>query len=74
MIFYDVMTLLLQELQNKSTWDLIQLYHHSENQFCQAQVLQVLLNREGLYYRFEDHTVEDRLENLCRRAAGNQTW
>ena len=46
----------------------------TSNMYCETQVLQVLLNREGLYYRVEKATVEECLESLSDRAAAHQIW
>ena len=42
--------------------------------YMQAQILQVFLNREGLYHRVEDKTVEEKLEALLRKCGSLQVW
>ena len=63
-----------QELQHKNNWELIQTLNNTENMYIQAQVLQVFLNREGLYHRLDDKTVEERLDGLLRKAGYLQKW
>ena len=46
----------------------------TENYFIQAQILQLLMNREGLYYRIEDDKVEERLERILMKAGSLQIW
>jgi len=63
-----------QELQQRPTWDLQQLLRETDNLYCKAQILQVLLNREGMYHRIEQQTVEERLEELVQSAGSMQLW
>ena len=64
----------LQELQNKNNWDLTHQLNNTDNMYMQGQILQVFLNREGLYYRIEDKTVEEKLEALLRKCGSLQVW
>ena len=64
----------IQELQTKSTWELSHFVNETDNMYAQAQILQILLNREGLYYHIENQTVEEKLESLARRAGSAQQW
>ena len=51
------------------------LNSEADNMYKHCQALQVLLNREGrLFSVDEKHTVEDRLEELIRRAGTQQIW
>ena len=65
---------IIQDLQNTCTYDLQQLHQQSDNLYLQAQILQLLLNREGLYHRVDELTVEERLEALLHRAGSHHTW
>ena len=61
-------------LQNKSNWDLWNIYQSTDNMHCQCQILQTFLNREGLYSRIENITIEERLENLVQKAGTHNKW
>lgn len=63
-----------KDLDKKTTWELIQVFNHSNNAYYQAQILQSLLNREGLRYRVDGDTVEDKLGKLCHLAGTQQNW
>ena len=65
---------LFQELLHKSTWDLKEMYNHVENLYKQAQIMKVLMDREGRYMRVNDITVEDHVENLYRSAGSHLKW
>lgn len=63
-----------QDLAKKTTWELIQVLNQTDNIYFQAQILQDLLNREGLYYRVDGDTVEEKLEKLGHLAGTRQIW
>jgi phosphorylase kinase alpha/beta subunit len=64
-----------QEIQGKSTAELVELYNNQQdNMYFQAQLLQALLDQEGLYYRVNDETVEEKLEKLSHRAGARLVW
>jgi len=50
------------------------MFNHVDNLYYHAQILQSLLNREGLYYRFEGETVEEKLEKLAHKSGSLQVW
>ncbi len=64
----------MQELLKKNNWDLTNEFKNTDNMYLQAQILQIFLNREGLYYRVEDKTVEEKLEALLRKCGSLQVW
>ncbi|KAI0220911.1 Phosphorylase b kinase regulatory subunit beta [Lamellibrachia satsuma] len=64
----------LKTLTNKSNFDLTQMLYESTDLYCQMQILQVFLNREGLFYCIDDLNIKDRLESLCRYAGNHQLW
>lgn len=45
-----------------------------DNLYYQAQILQTLLNREGLYHRVDGETVEEKLERLGQKSGSLQVW
>jgi len=42
--------------------------------YYQAEILQALLNREGLYFQVAGETVEEKLEKLAHKCASLQVW
>ncbi len=64
----------LQDLVKRNNWDLAQELMNTDNLYAQAQILQVLLNKEGLYHRIEEKTVEERLDALLRKCCSLQLW
>ena len=68
------MTVLLQKLNTLSNWELTQNVCETADNYLQMQILQILLRREGLYFRMDEMTVEERLETLCRNAGNHQQW
>ena len=77
-----------QELQSKSSSELWSLFKCSDglidktasdatvttDLYVRCQILQVLLQREGLYHQFGGATVEQHLEELVQRAGAEQCW
>ena len=61
-------------LMDMSNFDLTQKLYESTDSYCQMQILQTFLQREGMSYRIEDVSVEERLETLCRYAGNHQVW
>jgi len=59
---------------SKSTYDLVQLLSQVDNMYCEAEVLQALLNREGLYFQVGGETVEEKLEKLAQKCGSLQVW
>jgi len=64
----------LQVLEGKSTGDLVQLLSQVDNLYYEAEILQALLNREGLYYQVAGETVEEKLEKLAQKCGSLQVW
>jgi len=65
---------LLQELKGKTPFELVQIYNQAENIYLQAEILQALLNTEGLFYRMDGETVEEKLEHLVQLSGSRQIW
>jgi len=63
-----------RELTGKQSSDLVEMYHSTDNIYFQAQLLQALLDLEGLYYHVGDCTVEERLEKLTHHAGSRLVW
>ena len=61
-------------LEGKSTGDLVQLLSQVDNLYYEAEILQALLNREGLYYQVAGETVEEKLEKLAQKCGSLQVW
>ncbi|KAK2190913.1 hypothetical protein NP493_65g06037 [Ridgeia piscesae] len=61
-------------LNTLSNWELSQNVCTTADNYVQMQILEILLRREGLYFRMDDLTVEERLESLCRNAGNHQQW
>jgi len=61
-------------LEGKSTGDLVQSLSQVDNMYYQAEILQALLNREGLYFQVGGETVEERLEKLAQKCGSLQVW
>lgn len=64
----------LEEFSNKTTFELVQRLNQVDNMYYQAQILQALLNREGLCYRLDSDTVEEKLEKLSQKSGSLQVW
>jgi len=52
----------------------VQLLSHVDNMYCQAEILQALLNREGAYFQVAGETVEEKLEKLAQKCGSLQVW
>jgi len=63
-----------QELEGKSTYDLVQSLSQVDNMYFQAEILQALLNREGLYFQVGGETLEEKLEKLGQKCGSLQVW
>jgi len=61
-------------LEGKSTGDLVQALSQVDNMYYQAEILQALLNREGLYFQVGGETVEEKLEKLAQKCGSLQVW
>jgi len=61
-------------LEGKSTGDLIQLLSQVDNLYYEAEILQALLNREGLYFQVAGETMEEKLEKLAQKCGSLQVW
>ncbi|ELT96852.1 hypothetical protein CAPTEDRAFT_4204 [Capitella teleta] len=61
----------VEESASTDLWDDPQ---ECENSYAQVQMLQVLLNREGLYFRVHNVTVEEKLEKISLRAGTRRQW
>lgn len=61
-------------MEGKSTGDLIQSLSQVDNLYYEAEILQALLNREGLFYQVAGDTVEDKLEKLAQKCGSLQVW
>ncbi|WAR11576.1 KPBB-like protein [Mya arenaria] len=62
------------DLKVKATWDLIQMFRCTESLEAQAQLLKLLLHREGPNYTFEGQSVSRRLDQLVTRAGLHKQW
>jgi len=63
-----------QELEGKSTYELVESLSQVDNMYYQAEILQALLNREGLYFQVAGETVEEKLEKLAQKCGSLQVW
>jgi len=61
-------------LVGKSTGELVMLLSQVDNMYFQAEILQALLNREGLYFHIAGETVEEKLEKLAQKCGSLQVW
>ena len=57
-----------------TVWDVVQEFGQSDNMYYQAQLLQALMKREGLFYNIDTETVEQKLEKLAHKAGTMQVW
>ena len=64
----------MQQLEGKSTGDLVQFLSQVDNMYFEAEILQALLNREGLYFQVAGDTVEEKLEKLAQKCGSLQVW
>jgi len=64
----------VQQLEGKSTRDLVQFLSQVDNMYFEAEILQALLNREGLYFQVAGDTVEEKLEKLAQKCGSLQVW
>lgn len=64
----------MQELQGQASGELWRLFEATDNCYMRCQILQVFLKREGLYYKLEGRTVEERLDALVQQAGSDQCW
>jgi len=56
------------------TGELVQSLSQVDNMYYQAEILQALLNREGLYFQIAGETVEEKLEKLAQKCGSLQVW
>ena len=63
-----------QELKKEANHRLVELLTQVENMYAKAQMLHVLLSREGLYYKANDRTIEEHLSDLAQKAAQQHVW
>lgn len=63
-----------QDLKKEPNHRLMEMLLHVDNLYAKAQMLQILLSREGLYYKPNDHTIEELLSELAQKAAQQQVW
>ncbi|XP_013380761.1 phosphorylase b kinase regulatory subunit beta isoform X2 [Lingula anatina] len=64
----------IEELKQLSSRDIVQKLHGFDNMHAQSQILGVLLEREGMEYRIDDSTIEQRLERLLRNSGRKKNW
>ncbi|KAL3859718.1 hypothetical protein ACJMK2_009920 [Sinanodonta woodiana] len=62
------------ELTNKATWDLVQMYKSTVGLKAQSQILQVLFQREGQLFQIDGIPVFQKLDQLCHKAAVYKQW
>lgn len=70
----SVLCLLLQDMQHRSVVELVHALRMTDSYKMKAQILHILLNREGGHYRIEDSTVTQRLEALSQKAGLHRRW
>ncbi|XP_064610521.1 phosphorylase b kinase regulatory subunit beta-like [Liolophura sinensis] len=67
-------SIVYQDMQHRSVVELVHALRMTDSYKMKAQILHILLNREGAHYRIEDSTITQRLEALSHKAGLHRHW